>query len=507
MLNQIRPMKNKSYINNCDLIKKMKNINKMKNLYIILLSAFMLYFSGCAVGPDFERPEYTGTNEFRFDTVQGASDTLVNLKWWDLFSDPVLDTLIKHALIENKDVMIAAARIEAARANLGMTKAEQWPSLGYSANAGGGNFAAGQLFNSTASMFNAYPEMYWEIGFWGKYRRMNESARAELLASEYSMRTVQIGLISAVASTYFSLLEFKEKLKISQQTYISRDSGMQIIKSRYDYGIVAEIDYNQSQIQTAISAGAVPAYQRAVAQTENALSILLGKDARAIITGKPLLQQELPPEIPSGLPSQLLRRRPDVLQAEALYEAQNARIGVAQAMRWPSLNITGLLGYATNDLLALNAGGLAWAVAGSITGPIFQFGKNKRRVDIERHNTEAALHEYENVTLKAFKEVEDALIAIKTLKMEMQAAQIRNDAAVNAEMLSAQRYDKGQTSYLEVLESQRQSFDAQLALAQTRTALLNAYIALYKALGGGWLSPEEEQQAKDQQAAEAQKKK
>ena len=479
----------------------------MKNLYIILLSAFMLYFSGCALGPDFEHPEYTGSNEFRFDTIKEASDTLVNLKWWDLFNDPILDTLIKHALIENKDVMIAAARIEAARANLGMTKAEQWPSLGYSVNAGGGNFAGGQRLNNTASIFNAYPEMYWEIGFWGKYRRMNESARAELLASEYGMRTVQIGLISAVASTYYSLLEYKEKLKIANQTYITRDSGMRIIKSRYDYGIVAEIDYNQSQIQTAISAGAIPAYERAVAQTENALSFLLGKDSRAIIVEMPLLDQEMPPDIPSGLHSQLLQRRPDVLQAEALYAAQNAQIGVAQAMRWPSLNITGLLGYATNDLMALNAGGLAWAVAGSITGPIFQFGKNKRRVDIKRHNTEAALREYENVTIKAFKEVEDALVAIKTLKVELQATKIRTDAAMNAEMLSAQRYDKGQTSYLEVLESQRQSFDAQLAFAQTRTALLNAYIALYKALGGGWLSPEEEQQAKDQQAADAQQKK
>ncbi len=468
----------------------------MKNLYIILLSAIVIYFSGCAAGPDFERPQYTGANEFRFDTINNASDTLVNLKWWDLFNDPILDTLIKQSLANNKDVMIAAARIEAARANLGMTKAEQWPSLGYNANAGSGNFGAGFWFNNNSSSFNAYPEMYWEIGFWGKYRRMNESARASLLASEYGMRTVQIGLISAVASTYFSLLEYQKKLEIAQQTYASRDSGMAIIKARFDYGIVAEIDYNQSQIQTAISAAAIPLYERAVAQTENALSILLGNKPDIIVTGKALIDQELPGDIPSGLPSQLLRRRPDVLQAEALYEAQNAKIGVAQALRWPSFNITGLLGYATNDLLAFNAGGLAWAAAGSLTGPLFQFGKNKRRVEIERHNTEAALLEYQNVTLKAFKEVEDALIAVKTYKKQLEAAKIRNDAAINAQMLSAERYDKGQTSYLEVLESERQAFDAQLAYTQTRKELLDAYIALYKALGGGWISPEEEQNKK-----------
>ena len=468
----------------------------MKHIYIILLSAIVVWLSGCAAGPDFQRPEYAGNNTFRFDTIKSASDTIVNLKWWDLFDDPVLDTLIKQALVNNKDVMIAAARIEAARANLGLTKAEQWPSFGYSASAGAGNFGGGQLLNSSASSFNAYPEMYWEIGFWGKYRRMNESARASLLATEYGMRTVQIGLISAVASTYFSLLEYKEKLKIAQQTYLSRDSGMAIIKARYDYGIVAEIDYNQSQIQTAISAASIPIYERAVAQTENTLSILLGNQPGEVVSGKPLLDQELPPDVPGGLPSQLLLRRPDVLQAEALYAAQNAKIGVAQAMRWPSLNVTGLLGYATNDLLAFNAGGLAWAAAGSLTGPIFQFGKNKRRVEIEKHNTEAALQEYQNVTLKAFKEVEDALIAIKTYKKQLSATKLRNDAAINAQMLSAERYDKGQTSYLEVLESERQAFDAQLAYVQTRRELLDAYIALYKALGGGWLSPEEAQNKK-----------
>lgn len=468
----------------------------MRNLYILLLTGIVIYFSGCAAGHDYVHPQYTGNNQFRFDTVSTSSDTIVNLKWWNLFNDPILDTLIKQALANNKDVMVAAARIDAARANLGLTKAEQWPAFGYSANAGAGNFGGNQLFNSTTSSFNAYPEMYWEIGFWGKYRRMNESARASLLASEYGMRTVQISLISAVASTYFSLLEFQKKLEISQETYTSRDSGMAIIKARYDYGIVAEIEYNQSQIQTAISATAIPVYKRAVAQTENTLSILLGNQPGKIVTGKSLVEQELPPEIPSGLPSQLLQRRPDVLQAEALYAAQNAKIGVAQAMRWPSLNITGLLGYATNDLLAFNAGGLAYAAAGSLTGHLFQFGKNKRRVEIERYNTEAALLEYQNVTLKAFKEVEDALIAIKTLKEQLAAAKLRNDAAINAQMLSAERYDKGQTSYLEVLESERQSFDSQLSYTQTRRELLNAYIALYKALGGGWLSPEEEQNKK-----------
>lgn len=453
-----------------------------KTIPIILILGLIIYLSGCKLGPDFQRAEYNGPDKFRFDTI--TTDTVVNLKWWELFNDPQLDTLIKIALIENKDVLIAAARIEASRANLGFTKTNQYPSFGYSAGAGGGNFGGGQLANSSSSNFSAYPEMYWEIGFWGKYRRMNESAQAELLASEYGMRTIQISLISAVASTYFTLLEYQTKLEISKNTLASRDSGLMIIQLRFDYGIVPEIDLNQAQIQKAISQAAVPIYTRAIAITESSLSILLGRSPKNIMTATTLMHQQTPPKVPEGLPSQLLLRRPDIQQAEALYAAQNAKIGVAQAMRWPSLNITGLLGYASNDLTSLTTGGLAWAVAGSITGPIFQFGKNKRRVEIETFNTKVALIEYENTTLQAFKEVEDALITIKTLNEELVAQKMRNDAAVNAEYLSGERYDKGQTSYLEVLESQRQSFDAQLQYTQTQRELLDAHISLYKSLGG-----------------------
>lgn len=462
-----------------------------KIIPIILILGLIIYLSGCKLGPDFQRAVYNGPDTFRFDTI--TTDTVVNLRWWELFNDPQLDTLIKIALIENKDVLIAAARIEASRANLGFTKTNQYPSFGYSAGAGGGNFGGGQLANSSSSNFSAYPEMYWEIGFWGKYRRMNESAQAELLASEYGMRTIQISLISAVASTYFALLEYQTKLHISKNTLASRDSGLIIIQYRFDYGIVPEIDLNQAQIQKAISAAAVPIYTRAIAITESSLSILLGRSPNEIMTKTSLMDQQTPPKVPEGLPSQLLLRRPDVQQAEALYAAQNAKIGIAQAMRWPSLNITGLLGYASNDLTSLTTGGLAWAVAGSITGPIFQFGKNKRRVEIEIFNTKVALIEYERTTLQAFKEVEDALITIKTLNEELVAQKMRNDAAVNAEYLSGERYDKGQTSYLEVLESQRQSFDAQLQYTQTQRELLDAHISLYKSLGGGWLSPEEEE--------------
>jgi multidrug efflux system outer membrane protein len=358
--------------------------------------------------------------------------------------------------------------------------------------------------DDVSSSYFAFPQMDWEIGFWGKYRRLNESARASLLSSEYGLRTVQMSLITAVASTYFSLLDNLNKLEISRNTLAARDSSEAIIQARYDYGIVPEIDLNQAQIQQAISAAAVPIYKRAIAFNESTLSILLGGYPDAIPIGVKLIDQVEPPDVPNGLPSQLLTRRPDVMQAEQEYAAQNALIGAAQAMRWPSLSLTGLLGVATSDLSTLSTAGLGWSASGVIFGPLFQFGKNKKRVEIERANTEAALRIYENVALQAFKEVEDALISITTLREELMAQQRRNDAAINAERLSAERYDKGATSYLEVLDSQRQSFDAQLSYSQTRRDLLGAHVGLYKALGGGWLSPEEEQAfIEAQQAADS----
>ncbi len=464
----------------------------MKKILAIFILGIIVYLTSCKLGPDFKGPEYDGPVSFRFDST--TTDTIVNLRWWEMFNDDVLDTIISQALENNKDVMVAAARVDAAAANLGYTKADQWPSFGFNAGAGTGNSIGGMVTtNDVSTNYFAFPQMDWEIGFWGKYRRLNESARAKLLASEYGLRTVQISLITAVASTYFSLLDNMAKLRISERTLEARDSSTQIIQARFDYGVVPEIDLNQSQIQRAISAVAIPIYTRAIAFNESSLSILLGGYPDATPVGLNLNDQTEPPEVPNGIPSQLLTRRPDVMQAEAEYAAQNARIGAAQAMRWPSLSLTGLLGVASSDLSTLTTAGLGWSASGILFGPLFNFGKNKRRVEIEKANTVASLRIYEGVTLQAFKEVEDALISIETLREELFAQEQRYVAAMNAEYLSAQRYDKGQTSYLEVLESQRQSFEAQLSYSETRRNLFGAHIALYKALGGGWLSPEEEQ--------------
>lgn len=466
-------------------------------LIIITFISIIVYLAGCKVGPDYVKPDLDNPETFRFDP--DLTDTVVNIMWWQLFDDPILDTLVTIALEQNKDVLQAAARVNAARANVGFTRADALPTIDVAAGASRGNFNGSK--GDVGSNFYAFPELVWEIDFWGKYRRSTESAKAQLLSSEFGMRMTQITLITSVVSTYFQLLDDISKYEISKNTFISRDSGTQIIQARFDYGTVPEIDLNQAQIQQAIAAASIPLYRRYIAYDQSTLSILLGMAPDSIITGSSLFNQAFPPEIPTGLPSQLLERRPDILQAEADYMSANAQIGVAVAMRFPSISLTGLLGGASNELASFTSGGMAWSVGGTLLGPLFQFGKNKRRVEMRRYMAEASRLNYEQTVLYAFKDVEDALISIETYKEELIAEEMRMRAAQNAEMLSGERYNKGVTSYLEVLESQRQSFNAQLGYSTVRSQLLTSYILLYKALGGGWLSEEEMQMAAEAEAA------
>jgi len=313
-----------------------------------------------------------------------------------------------------------------------------------------------------------------------------------------------ISLISEVASVYFQMLDFDNRLEISRSTLVSRQEYLNIMQERYDKGIVAEIDVNQAQIQEAIAAAAVPQYERLVANTEHGLSILLGRNPGPVIRGAKLQEQVIPPDIPPGLPSDLVQRRPDVMETERYVAAQNAMIGYAQALRFPTFSLTGLLGVASPELstAALNA---AWAVSGTVFGPIFNFGKNKRRVEVERKRTEQAYLMYDQAVLNAFRETEDALISVTTYKDELAAVIRQRDAAANAAMLSKARYDEGITSYLEVLDSERTLFDASLNASATLQYRLNSYVDLYKAIGGGWLSPEEKtaaEQAAAEQAAD-----
>jgi multidrug efflux system outer membrane protein len=451
----------------------------------IFMFLMLIGLSGCMLGPDFQKPQYSGPERYRFDTA--GITTTVNLRWWELMDDPVLDTLIKTAIEENKDVLIAAARLESARINIGYTKAEQWPVFNFGAGVSGSGTES-----SVTSGFTIYPAFSWEIGFWGKYRRMNEAARAEYIASEYAKRTVQLSLVSAVASTYFSILASYDQLAIAENTLATRDSALIIMNDKYEGGMITRMDYNQAKIQRDIAAATIPTYKRIIAINENSLSILLGKMPQHIIVGRPFYEHKYEMDIPAGVPSELIKRRPDVMQAEALYEAQNARIGVAEALRWPSLSLTGLLGVASTDLLSLNAIGLTWSASADILGPLFMFKQNKNRVEMAKQNALMSLINYEKTVQQAFKDVEDALVSISTYREEVKVQESRTKTAVESEALSYVRYNEGSTTYLEVLEQQRESFSSQLQVLTARLNLLNSYILLYKALGGGWLSPEEE---------------
>jgi multidrug efflux system outer membrane protein len=291
-----------------------------------------------------------------------------------------------------------------------------------------------------------------------------------------------------VANTYYTLLDYKKRLNVADRTLKTRTESLRIISERFDKGIVPEIDLNQAQIQESYAAASIPVYSRSVAFAENALSLLLGENPQEIITDYTIEDLGVPNSIPVGLPSQLLTRRPDILEAEQMVKAQNARIGVAQAMRFPSISLTGLIGLASPDLAAFNTGdALMGSVGASLFGPIFQFGKNKRRVEVERDRTEQLRMNYEQVVLSAFRETEDALISISTTEQELVFIQQQLAASTNAEMLSRQRYDGGVTSYLEVLEAERTLFDIELYYSQLLQRRLSAYTNLYKTLGGGWV--------------------
>jgi len=471
-------------------------MRKYRKLIIPVLIIFLV--GGCAVGPDFVKPDYQAEEHFRFDST--LVDSTQILSWWDLFGDPILDTMIMTALRNNRDVRVAAARVQQAWAAVGYYRADMWPKIDLQAGAMRGNFLNGNEIPTGNSFFGA-AQLTWELDFWGKYRRATEAAKADMLATEFGMRAVQIALISAVAVNYFQLLDFRQRIKISEKTLLARDSSLQIIEARFDEGIIPELDVNQAEIQKAIAAASVPFHTRQAAFAENALSILLGQNPGPILDEQILYDYTIDLEIPPGIPSLLLTRRPDIIAAEEAYRAQNARIGVAVAQRFPSISLTGALGAASSSLTSVNAGGAVWSVGAGLVSPLFHFNKNKRRVDIERFRAEEYLMQYEHAILNSFREVEDALVEISTLNEELDAREMQMRAAMNAEELADQRYDKGVTSYLEVLETQRASFEAQLFYTETYQMILSAFINLYRTLGGGWITPEEQQMAEAQEAA------
>jgi multidrug efflux system outer membrane protein len=453
---------------------------------IVLLLVLAGIAGGCALGPDFARPDVAEPVAFRGGM---AGESIANLPWWQVFDDPVLQELVRAALDENQDVQIAASRVEEAAASLGFVRAEQFPAFGIGAGAGraGTSEQVEGLPGTTASDFSVYANVSWEIDLWGRLRRSTESARAELLATEAARQGVTISVVAAVADLYFQLRDLDKRLEISQRTLASRRDSLDLIRTRFNGGIVSELDVRQAEIEEATAAAAVPVFERNIVSVENALSVLLGRPPGPIARGAPLDDGRIPDTAPAGLPSDLLNRRPDVREAEELAHAQMARVGIAEALRLPTLTLTGAAGLQSSDLDDLGESGADfWSIGGNLVGPLFEFGRNLRRVEVEKARTEQAILRYESTVLNAYRDVDDALEALQTGAAEYEARRRQVESARAAAVLSRARYDGGVTSFLEVLDIERSLFSAELQASSTLQQRYAALVQLYKALGGGW---------------------
>ena len=452
--------------------------NKFKIIVVILVLAVLPV--GCLVGPKYQKPEEQSAEKFRHgpETVDTLK-SVVNIKWFDLFNDDVLKGLISKGLENNYDMKIAMARIDRTRAELGYTKADLFPVIGY-----------GATVNSNVKTFmpsNAAATLSWELDFWGKIRHEKRAVQDELIASEEGHKVILSNLVSDIAVAYFQLRDYDNRLLIAEKTLESRQKGFDIINQRYLQGYVSEVDKVQVEQQVAIAEAAVPAIKRQITYQENVISILIGQAPAPIERGKTNTELQVANELPVSIPSILLRNRPDVMQAELNYMASNERIGVAQAMRFPSFNIAALVGFANNEVGDLFDGSsYLQNASASITGPIFNFGKNRRRVEIYRQIAEESRLSYQKTCLVAFAEVEQSLQDVKTYKEEWTARNKQVVAARKNLELSEARYYNGYVSYLEVLEVQTSLFEAELSLSQLTQNQLSSMIQLYRALGGGW---------------------
>lgn len=407
-----------------------------------------------------------------------------NLLWWEYFDDPLLDTLIKTGLQYNRNVLIAAERIVQTRMALRIQNAELLPKFGAQASAERGNFLFNQI-GQVNELYIAGTGLNWEIDFWGKLRNLSDAARYQLLSSEFGLQSLQISLIADVATTYFNWLQALEELEIAESNFALRDSMHQIIVARFDQGIVQQTDVDQSNILRTIAAGAVPKFQRKSIQLENALSFLIGMNPMRFADGSRLEGLNMEVDIDQFKPADLLINRPDIIAAEYQLMSQNAQVGAAKARRLPTVSLDATLGIISDDLSTLNFSNPLWNIGGQLVGPIFFWGQIRRMIDIEQSKEFQALFAYENTVLNALREVEDVKVEIRTLEQEIGIAKERKGSALSAQFLSGERYSQGVTSYLEVLESQRQAFDAELELVHLKQSLFSAYARFYKVMGGG----------------------
>jgi len=465
----------------------MRPITKLFGLVLLLMLGW-----GCAVGPNYQRPNVAVPDAYRgLPAAESAKPGVASFgdqKWWEAFQDETLKALIRTALTQNYDVRIAAAHILEARAQVGVARADQLPAI--SGGAAGINERVPRSLslpavNTSASEVSL--SLAWELDFWGKFRRATESARANLMATEWARQEVIRTLVSDVAAAYFQLRELDLELEISRQTLASRQDSLRLTQLLADHGATSLLDVRQAE-QLVFAAGeSIPDLERKIEQQENFISTLLGNNSQAIPRGRKLTEQPHAPEVPAGLPSELLERRPDIRQAEQQLVGFNARIGVAKADFFPQIALTGTGGYQSSALTSLFSGpaGL-WSFGANATQPIFEGGRIRSRLRLaEAQQQEAALI-YRNTIQEAFREVSDALVGYrKSQEFRVQQEQLTRSAE-DATRLANMRYKGGATSYLEVLDSDTRQFSAQLTLAQAQLNELQSLVRIYLALGGGW---------------------
>jgi outer membrane protein, multidrug efflux system len=460
------------------------------SLLAIFLSATLL-FSGCAVGPNYVRPKVNVPADFRGAEGAAQQASYADLPWWEIFKDEQLKSLIDTALANNYDLNIAVSRVEQSRQLLALAHSQYLPAVSYNVGASDGkNEFLGTVAPGSASTkgaFLAAGSAAWEADIWGRIRRLNESARAQYLSTEEARRGVMLTLVSNVAQAYFQLLGLELQLQIAKETTASFTDTLKLFTQRYEGGVASKLDTSRAEAAQATSAANIPEFERQIALQENVISVLLGSNPHPIVHTAQLLEEIVPPDIPVGLPSALLERRPDVLSAEQQVRAANAQVGVAIANFFPQLGLTALLGQASTPLSQITAGsGNVWSIAGNLAGPIYTGGALTAQKRQAIAAWEQAKLQYEETALNAFTDVSNALISRQKFDA-IRIEQARSVAAYQESVtVSLQRYTAGRASYYEVLEAQQQLYPQQSLLAQTELNRRLVVVQLYLALGGGW---------------------
>jgi multidrug efflux system outer membrane protein len=467
-----------------------------KSFVIPVIAAALL--AGCTVGPNYQRPAIAAPSNFRAPDATPTSDpkSLGDLKWWEVFQDQKLQDLERTALVQNYDLRDAAARVEAARADLGITRSDQLPHLGGAADISTTRLSRNGQTPLPVSFVPSQNRTFggatldllsFEVDIWGRLRRATEAARANLLSAEENRQAVMTTLVSEVAGAYFSLRELDYQLEISQRTLSTRKDSLGLIQNRQAGGVATLLDLRQAEQLVYTAAETIPALQQQIEQTENEISLLLGKNPGEVLRGQSLTEQMMPPDIPPGLPSALLERRPDIRQAEYSLIAANAEIGVAKAAYFPQISLTGFLGGQGTQLSSLFSGPSAvWNFTPQLTQPIFTAGLLKSRVKLSQAQRDSALIQYERTIQTAFTEVSNQLIAHQRVRESRVQQELLVAALQDRTRLAYVRYTGGVDTLLNALDSDRDLFQAELTLSQLRLNELVSVVQLYKALGGGW---------------------